>query len=72
MLVKVSAFLLSILPIDKRVLHGLYCSQREDLKQITVKKTGKKGLIPMAFGDTPPNYENRIDAERNESKDLVN
>jgi len=26
----------------------------------------------MAFGDTPPNYENRIDAERNESKDLVN
>jgi hypothetical protein len=39
--------------------------------QITVKKTGRKGLIPMAFGDTPPNQQNRIDAERNESKGLV-
>ena len=40
-------------------------------RQLTVKKTGMKGLIPMAFGDTPPNHENRIDAERNESKGLV-
>lgn len=58
--------------MDNRGLHRLYYSQREDQEQITVKKTGRKGLIPMAFGDTPPNYENRIDAERNESQDLVN
>ena len=70
-LVKVLAFFLGILPIDKGGLHRLYCSQREDQKQIIVKKTRKKGLIPMAIGDTPPNHENRIDAERNESKDLV-
>ena len=51
----------------------MYTEAREkNQTQITVKKTEKKGLIPMAFGDTPPNYENRIDAERNESEDLVN
>ena len=56
---------------QKGIASAILKPERRTKQQITVKKTEKKGLIPMAFGDTPPNYENRIDAERNESKDLI-
>ena len=32
----------------------------------------ERGLIPMASVETPPNAQLKIDAEGNESKDLVN
>ena len=72
MLVKVLAFFLGILRIDKRSCIGYTEAREKNQTQITVTKTGMKGLIPMAFGDNPPNQQNRIDAERNESKGLVN
>ena len=70
-LVKVSVIFLVILPIDRWVFFGYTEARKKNQDKLTVKKTEKKGLIPMAFGETPPNYQNRINAERNESKVLV-
>ena len=60
------------LRIDRAPFFG-YTKARERQKNTNNQdEVGQeRGLIPMANDDTPPVSQMKIDAERNESKDLV-
>ena len=62
---------MAILRIDNGACIVYTEARRKAKTASTVKKTGKKGLIPMVNCETPPNHLAKIYTERNESKDLV-